>query len=132
MSEVKLTIGGRIYTVACAEGEEAHIVALGESIDEKLKQMGTLPAADSQNMLFAALFLADELHEAKAAAKAAAETQQKFADERGAPAQRVEELAETPASPALTDIPDLAPALERFAELLENCADKLETKAASD
>ena len=132
MSEVTLTIGGRRYTVACAEGEEAQIIRLGESIDEKLQQMGTLTAPDSQNMLFAALLLADELHEAKAAATAALEAQQKFADERDALARRVEELTEAHVSPALSDNPDLAPALERFAELLENCADKLETKAASD
>lgn len=136
MSEVKLTIGGRRYTVACAEGEEAHIIKLGESIDAKLQQMGTLTAPDSQNMLFGALLLADELHEAKSAAAAALEAQQKFADERDALARRVEELSEAqaaaPAAKSLFDEPDLAPALERFAELLENCADKLETKAASD
>ncbi len=135
MSEVTLTIGGRKHTVACSAGEEAHITKLGESIDAKLQQIGSPAGPDSQNMLFAALLLADELHEAKATAAAALETQQSFADERDILAKRVEELVEAPAalpsSGALTDDPDLAPALERFAKLLENCADKLETKAAS-
>lgn len=135
MSEVTLTIGGRNHTVACSAGEEAHITKLGEAIDAKLKQMGSPTGPDSQNMLFAALLLADELHDAKATAAAALETQQSFADERDTAAKRVEELvgASTvlPSSGPLTDDPNLAPALERFAELLENCADKLEAKAAS-
>lgn len=108
MSEVNLSIGGRRYTVACADGEEAHIITLGESIDAKMQQMNTLTAQDSQNMLFAALLIADELHDLKVAAPAPS------------------------SDPApLTDDSDLAFALERFAQLLENCADKLEAKAIS-
>ncbi len=136
MSEVTLAIGGRRYTVACAEGEEAHIMKLGESIDAKLQQMGKLTVPDSQIMLFAALLLADELHEAKAAAAAPLDAQHSFTEEREALTRRIEELSAAQAASStanpLTDDPDLAPALERFAELLENCADKLETKAASD
>lgn len=131
-----MAIGGRRYTVACAEGEEAHIVKLGESIDAKLQQMGKLTVPDSQIMLFAALLLADELHELKAGAVAALDAQQSFAEEREALARQIEELSAAQAASStanpLPDDPDLAPALERFAQLLENCADKLETKAASD
>ena len=29
MSNVTLSIGGRSYTVACAEGEESHVLGLG-------------------------------------------------------------------------------------------------------
>jgi cell division protein ZapA len=64
MSNVVLTIGGREYSMTCATGEEAHIADLGRMIDDKL---GTLPDSGSQNdsrsLLFAALLLADELHE---------------------------------------------------------------------
>ncbi len=136
MSEVTLAIGGRRYTVACAEGEEAHIIKLGESIDAKLQQMGKLTVPDSQIMLFAALLMADELDEVKAAAAAPLDVQDSFTEEREAMARRIEELSAAQAASStakpLTDDPDLAPALERFAQLLENCADKLETKAASD
>ena len=41
MSNVTLTIGGRDYTVACAAGEETHVVGLGRLIDGMLD---TLPA----------------------------------------------------------------------------------------
>lgn len=64
MSNVVLSIGGREYAMTCAAGEEAHIGELGRMINDKL---GTLPDRASQNdsrsLLFAALLLADELHE---------------------------------------------------------------------
>ena len=65
MSNVTLTICGRDYTVACAAGEEAHITGLGQMIDAKLGAMGSIAGqSESRQMLFAALLLADELHEA--------------------------------------------------------------------
>ena len=233
MSEVRFSAGGKEYTVACADGEEAHVAYLGSLIDAKLQQLGgSLSPQESQNLLFASLFLADELHEARTSAASAQEefsaredafvAQQRDAniaigqrdelkqtvarleeelsglqsalqrqdaeaddirteleqrreeaahatDEAERLTERVNELerernsltsqisakdtlleranahmdelkarlsagstATASAHPnGLADDPDLAPALERFAELLENCADKLEAKAAS-
>lgn len=66
MSTVTLTIGPKSYAVACADGEEPHIAALGAMIAEKYAQLGTSRAPlEAQNMLFAALFMADELAEAR-------------------------------------------------------------------
>lgn len=66
MSDVTLTIGGRSYRVACADGEEAHIRRLGGMIEEKLAAMGGIEGqAESRVLLFAALLLADEVFEAK-------------------------------------------------------------------
>ena len=64
MSNVTLQIGGRSYTVACADGEEAHISSLGQSIAQKVEQMGP-GHSESRQLLFASLLLADELHEAR-------------------------------------------------------------------
>lgn len=65
MSTVTLTIGPKSYSVACADGEEAHIEALGAMIAEKYALLGQSRAPlEAQNLLFAALFLADELAEA--------------------------------------------------------------------
>jgi cell division protein ZapA len=64
MSNVTLHIGGRDYTVACAEGEEAHVAELGLLIDDKIQAMGA-GHNEPRQLLFAALLLADELHEAK-------------------------------------------------------------------
>ncbi|MEN9683021.1 MAG: hypothetical protein RLZZ427_772 [Pseudomonadota bacterium] len=65
MSNVTLQIGGRSYTVACADGEEAHVGALGQLIDDKVQQMGAAGQSEPRQLLFAALLLADELHDAR-------------------------------------------------------------------
>ena len=66
MSTVTLNIGPKSYTVACADGQEAHIQALGAMIAEKYARLGSSRAPlEAQNLLFAALFLADELAEAR-------------------------------------------------------------------
>ncbi|MDE2436787.1 MAG: cell division protein ZapA [Sphingomonadales bacterium] len=95
MSNLTLQIGGRAYTVACAEGEEAHVTALGRTIADKVEQMGA-GQSEARQLLFAALILADELHEARSRA--------------GAPA--------TSDSQAAT--------LEALADRLEKCAAALE------
>jgi cell division protein ZapA len=66
MSTVTLSIGPKSYTVACADGQEAHIKALGAMIAEKYAQLGSARAPlEAENLLFSALFLADELAEAR-------------------------------------------------------------------
>ncbi len=71
MSNVNLSIGGRSFAVACAEGEEAHVSGLGQMINAKLSEMGDIAAqSESRMLLFAALLLADELHEANRSEKA--------------------------------------------------------------
>lgn len=109
MSEVGLRIGGKTYVVACGDGEEAHLVKLGTMIDAKLAAMGAQHGiSEVQNMLFAALFLADELDEA----------------------QRKSDNS-SPLQKGLVDEAVLAPRLEYVAQLLENCADELESKAST-
>lgn len=213
MSEVRLSIGGKAYTIACADGQEDHVSRLGALVDAKLNEFGPNRAPqEAQNMLFAALLIAEDLHQARngamaheqaldnlrlelataqrernlamgqhdqmrnriseleselsnvqSAAQAAAresddikaelartraelvDAEQVEAELRSGLAGLVEErdalqleLEDARASaahaPAVVGAataaidPDLAPALERFAELLENCADKLEGK----
>ena len=100
MSNVTLSIGGRSFTVACAEGEEEHISGLGRMIDTKLHAVGgTAGQSESRILLFAALLLADELHELKG----------------GGP---------VPATPL--DDPAVALRLENIAAKLEKCAVHLE------
>jgi cell division protein ZapA len=68
MSNITLSIGGRSYTVACAEGEERHVLGLGAFINSKLSAMGDMTGqSETRTLLFGALLLADELHEANGA-----------------------------------------------------------------
>ena len=103
MSNVVLTIGGRTFSVACADGEEAHIAKLGDAIDERVHALGDSAGQNEVRMLlYAALVLADELHEASSAPNA---------------------------GPAVT--PELSSKLERIAGSLENLATRLEQGRAS-
>ena len=100
MSNITLSIGGRAYTVACADGEESHVAGLGRMIDAKVGAMdGVASQNESRALLFAALLLADEVHEAR--------THPPVAEPGAASAH-------------------LAPQLARIAELLENLAERLE------
>ncbi|WEK47179.1 MAG: cell division protein ZapA [Candidatus Andeanibacterium colombiense] len=73
MADVALRIGGRNYTIACQDGQEAHIMGLGRAIESKLEGLG--PAArqnEPRALLFAALLLADEADELRKRAPVAA------------------------------------------------------------
>jgi cell division protein ZapA len=105
MSNVTLEILGRRYTVACAPGEEAHISMLGMSINDKLAHLPNMAGqSEPRTLLFAALLLADELHEAQT---------------KSAPA------------PAPNPGPVVAEPLENLADRLEWLASRLEGSLAS-
>lgn len=62
---IDLHIGGRVYPVACREGEEANLRAAAQLVDEKCREalagLGTL--SKSRQFMFAALLLADQMLE---------------------------------------------------------------------
>lgn len=144
MSIVTLTIGPKSYNVACADGEEAHIQALGAIIAEKYAQLGASRAPlEAQNLLFAALFLADELAEARkrtAPEPAAAPAPDAEAVDalRAAIARLEDDLAaaraEAPQAPTTAPPMDLfaPPAADpELAAQLESLAARLEANAAA-
>jgi len=105
MSNVELAIGGRSYTLACDPGEEAHIRRLGQSIDARLSTVaGITSQSEVRRLLYAALLLADELHETQAALAAAQD---------GADAE-----------------PEPEPGRAQLAEMLETLAGRMEGLAA--
>lgn len=63
MADVKLTIAGRPYDVHCADGEEQRLVQLAAIVDAKAR--GIQGGTEVRQLLFAALMLADEAHEAQ-------------------------------------------------------------------
>lgn len=69
MSEVRITVGPKTYPIACGPGEEEQIAKLGALINENYEKLGTSRAPlEANNVVFAALFMADELTEARSAA----------------------------------------------------------------
>ncbi len=71
MSNVTLDIAGRKFTVACGQGEEPHIEMLGRIIGSKIEGMpGLASQSEARCLLYAALLLADEVHELRSEAGA--------------------------------------------------------------
>jgi cell division protein ZapA len=70
MAQVSVSIGGRTFRLACNEGEEAHLEGLAGEIDAKITEMrGSFgEIGDQRLVVMAALSVADELSEARAAA----------------------------------------------------------------
>lgn len=68
MAEVNISINGRVYEIACDNGQEGRVVDLATYIDHKLQQIARSGAAynDAHLMVLTALVLADELFETRA------------------------------------------------------------------
>lgn len=68
MSKVRITIGPRSYSINCAPEDEEKVARFGKLIDENYAKLGTVRAPqEADNLVFAALFMADELDETKKA-----------------------------------------------------------------
>jgi cell division protein ZapA len=104
---VDLSIAGRVYPVACREGEEDSLRAAAQLVDAKSREalsgLGTL--SEARQFLFASLLLADQLIEKKPEA----------------------------AVPVPAPLPDpvLAARADALAERLESLANVLENESAS-
>jgi cell division protein ZapA len=109
MASVEVEIASRKYSVACRDGEEAHLRSVAALVDSKAQDaaaaLGSL--SETRQLLFASLLLADELKEQRAG---------------HSPAQQAQ------AAPAELD-PAIADALERLAGRIESLAEQLERGA---
>ena len=87
MAQVTIKINGYAYNVGCQDGEEPHLFAMAEQIEERVTRAKALGSQSSEAKLLvmAALFMADELHDLRLEAKAAA---------RGKPAAAVKSAEE--------------------------------------
>jgi cell division protein ZapA len=67
MAQVTVTIGGRVFRLACNEGEEPHLAMLAQSLDTRIDEIrGSFgEIGDQRLVVMAALTIADELSEAK-------------------------------------------------------------------
>jgi cell division protein ZapA len=67
MAEVHVKISGRHYRLACDDGQEEHLAALGRDLDQRIATLRTSfgEIGDMRLAVMAALILADELSEAR-------------------------------------------------------------------
>ena len=116
MPLVNVMVNSRAYTIACDEGEEAHLKELAAHVDEKAREvLGAVgQVGDARMMLMAALLIADEHHDL--AAKVAAGTQ---AQTEGSAERKSLHLQVEQAEGAAADV------LESAAKRLEDIAARL-------
>lgn len=69
MAQVAVTIAGRAYRMACEDGQEPHLEALGRHLDGKISEMRAAfgEIGDQRLIVMAAIAIADELAEANKA-----------------------------------------------------------------
>ena len=67
MPDVKISIAGRDYFVACNPGEEQRLMELGAMVDASALEAGggARGLTETRVLLFSALLLADKLHDAR-------------------------------------------------------------------
>jgi cell division protein ZapA len=106
MAELTIHVNGKSYIVGCEDGEEGHLIALAQRLDEKVREIasGAGQLGETRLILLGALVLADDLAQAQArvtaAEGAAARLQERLAtaDDRAvsaleAAARRIEAAA---------------------------------------
>ncbi len=108
MADVEIGVGGRRYAMYCRDGEEAHLERLAALVDVKIAQATkSAPGlTEVRQLLFAAIFLADELEEVRRSAS-------------GKPA------------PAANNDEPTAKAIESLAQRLDSLAQRLVPEAAA-
>ena len=94
MAQVTVTIGGRVYRLACNEGEEPHLETLAREIDSKIDEIRASfgEIGDQRLAIMAALTIADDASEANrrlTAANARAESAEVSATEAREEADRI-------------------------------------------
>lgn len=115
MARVSITINAQSYEIACADGEERHILDLAQVLDAKVGELvGAIGQAGEARLLaMAGLLMADELAEVRdEVAKLRAEAEL-------APVSQP--VADVPAGPSIDE--------DRLAELLETVAGRIESIA---
>ncbi|MGR3501418.1 cell division protein ZapA [Pseudaestuariivita sp.] len=131
MPEIVITIGGRSFEVACAEGEEHYLLSAAKMLDTEAQvladQIGRLPEA--RMLLMAGLMLADKT---SALEDKVRETEDKMADK----INEIRELRDAPAPvPDRIEVPVIPPEVtETLAELAaraEAVADRVDEKLGS-
>jgi len=128
MSQVTITVGPKTYIIVCGEGEEEKISALGALIDEKYKQLGSARAVqETQNLVFAALFMADELEEAR---KTAADSKRAVEDAKKAATEATLKAADA-SEQAQAKIGDKSAELQTEIETLRKAEERAREEATA-
>ena len=92
MAQVSVTIGGRVYRMACDDGQEEHLLRLARDLDQKLAQLREAfgEIGDTRLAVMGAIMVADELSEARRRVRALEQEIEGLQETRLAVADRIE------------------------------------------
>jgi cell division protein ZapA len=96
MADIELTIAGSRYSLACADGEEDRLRALGALVAEQVEAARAVGPgmSDTRALLFAALYLADQLESERQVAKTSAIESERMAAGLASTTQRLEKMTQ--------------------------------------
>ncbi len=116
MAQVNLTVNGRVYRMACEDGEEEHVEELGQRFDAAIDELrGALgEIGDQRLMVMAGILMTDRLNDAERRLAEAEEAVRSLRDVRSDTAMRIEGLEQNFAESLL----HAAARIERIAERL--------------
>ena|SRR5687768_10862936 len=114
MATIEVEVAGRKYSVACRDGEEAHLRSVAALADKRSRDaadaLGSL--TETRQLLFTALLLADDVQDMQAGGKGPAPpppVDEQLMTALESLADRVEALARRLEAPAALEEPRLTP-----------------------
>jgi cell division protein ZapA len=92
MAQVSVTIGGRVYRMACDDGQEEHLMRLARELDQKLSQLREAfgEIGDTRLAVMAAIMVADDLSESRRRIRALEQEVEGLQETRLAATDRIE------------------------------------------
>jgi cell division protein ZapA len=116
MAQVNLSVNGRVYRMACEDGEEEHVAALGERFDAAINELrGVLgEIGDQRLMVMAGILMTDRLGDTEGRLRRAEQEIQMLRDGRADTAMRIDGLAQ-----------NFAESLNRAAARVEQIVERL-------
>lgn len=116
MAQINLSVNGRIYRMACEDGEEDHVEELGERFDGAINELrGALgEIGDQRLMVMAGILMTDRLDDAERRLESAEHEVRNLKDGRTDVAMRLDGLEQ-----------NFAESLIHAAERIERIAERL-------
>ncbi|GGF16759.1 hypothetical protein GCM10011611_23170 [Aliidongia dinghuensis] len=127
MGSVQVTVNGRNYSVACDNGQEAHVARLGAYLDQKVGQLvkAVGQVGDARLLVMASLMITDEL----------VDTDQALSQLKNAVAQSSQGTGGLATEPFAAAAPKVPPAPDpreaELADALDTLAGRIEAIAAA-
>ena len=121
MAQVNITVNGRVYRMACEDGEEEHVEALGARFDAAIGELRQAlgEIGDQRLMVMAGILMTDRLNDAERRLSEAEETATSLRDVRADTAMRIEGMEQNFAQSLL----NAAERIELIAERLQSLPD---------